>query len=375
MTPPAGPTVATGPVQHILLLYSSEGGTATASGEAVVAYHDEVFYCYPGTVFDLTATPDAGYHFVGWTGGPDIIADVSAATTTVTVNRDCAVRANFGEIPETPEIPQYDLTISSTAGGSVTEPGEGTFTYDAGTVLDLVAEADSGYSFVNWTGDVTAIANVNGASTTITMNDDYSIVANFAEIGNQFTLTVSSSDGGSVTAPGEATFPSDEGTVVDLEAKPEEGYEFLTWIGDVGDIAGVTAASTTITMNDDYSITATFGIVGGCFIATAAYGTPMAEEIQVLRDFRDEYLLTDPVGKALVDIYYRVSPPIAEFITEHPSLKSIVRTGLAPAVAMSTVAVNTSPAEKAAIAGLLVLLPAALAIWATRRRHRGSQYA
>ena len=56
---------------------------------------------------------------------------------------------------------------------------------------------------------------------------------------------------------------------------------------------------------------------------------------------------------------------MAEFITEHPSLKPIVRTGLLPAVAMSTVAVNTTPAEKAAIAGLLVLVSMALAVWAT----------
>jgi hypothetical protein len=115
--------------------------------------------------------------------------------------------------------------------------------------------------------------------------------------------------------------------------------------------------------------------VSSCFVATAAYGTPMAEEIGILREFRDEYLLTNWMGTVLVDLYYTVSPPIAESIAGHPALKPIVRAGLAPAVAMSTVAVNTSLAEKVAIAGLLVLLSVALAMWATRRRHKGSQYA
>jgi hypothetical protein len=112
----------------------------------------------------------------------------------------------------------------------------------------------------------------------------------------------------------------------------------------------------------------------GCFIATAAYGTPMAQEIQILREFRDEYLLTKPVGQALVGLYYRVSPPIAELITEHPTLKSVVRVGLLPAVAMSTVAVNTTPAEKMAILGLLALVSVALVVWATRRKGRGPEY-
>ena len=115
-------------------------------------------------------------------------------------------------------------------------------------------------------------------------------------------------------------------------------------------------------------------VSGFCFIATAAYGTPMAQEIQILREFRDEYLLTNPLGQALVDLYYRVSPPMAEFITEHPSLKPIVRAGLLPAVAISAVAVNTTPAEKAAILGLFVLVSVALAVWATRRWGRGPEY-
>ena len=86
---------------------------------------------------------------------------------------------------EAPEITECNLTISSTEGGSVTTPGQGTgsFTYDEGEVVNLVAEPDEGYRFENWTGDVGTVADVNAASTTITMNDNYSITANFNYIG------------------------------------------------------------------------------------------------------------------------------------------------------------------------------------------------
>ena len=74
---------------------------------------------------------------------------------------------------------QYDLTVSGTEGGEVTTPGENTFTYNEGTVINLVAEPKDGYHFVNWTGEVGTIVNVNAATTTIIMNDHYSILANF----------------------------------------------------------------------------------------------------------------------------------------------------------------------------------------------------
>jgi uncharacterized protein YkwD len=73
------------------------------------------------------------------------------------------------------------LTIISTAGGSVTTPGEGTFTCAEGEAVNLLAEPEEGYQFVNWTGNVGTIANVNAALTTITTNDSYSIRANFLE--------------------------------------------------------------------------------------------------------------------------------------------------------------------------------------------------
>jgi peptide/nickel transport system substrate-binding protein len=80
-----------------------------------------------------------------------------------------------------PETTKYNLTISSSEGGSVTTPGQGagSFTYGEGEVVDLVAVAEEGYHFDNWTGDVDTVANVSSASTTITVNDNYSITANF----------------------------------------------------------------------------------------------------------------------------------------------------------------------------------------------------
>ena len=80
---------------------------------------------------------------------------------------------------EEEEEETYDLTIASTGGGSVDTPGEGTATYDEDTVVNLEATPDAYYRFVNWTGDVGTVADIDSATTTIVMNGDYSITANF----------------------------------------------------------------------------------------------------------------------------------------------------------------------------------------------------
>jgi hypothetical protein len=154
----------------------------------------------------------------------------------------------------------YALAIASTAGGSVTTPGEGMFTYEEGTVVNLTVEAEAGYHFVNWTGDVGTITNVEAATAAIAMDDSYFIRANFAAIPPvQYNLTVSSTAGGSVTAPGEGTFAYGAATMVDLAAEAGQGYRFINWTGDVGTVTNVEAAETAITMDGSYSITANFG--------------------------------------------------------------------------------------------------------------------
>ena len=199
-----------------------------------------------GVQLTLTASPASGYTFDHWSGS----ASGTTSTITITMDSDKSITANFMIMA------QYDLAIESTTGGNVSAPGEGLFpNYDAGTVVELAARAEEGYHFVEWTGDVSAIADVYDAESTITMNGDYSITAEFAPV---YDLTISSSAGGSVTTPGEGTFTYGDGTVVDLIARAEEGYDFVDWTGDVDTIAYVYYSLTTITIDSDKSITANF---------------------------------------------------------------------------------------------------------------------
>jgi len=106
---------------------------------------------------------------------------------------------------------------------------------------------------------------------------------------------------------------------------------------------------------------------GWCFIATAAYGSYMDSHVDILRQFRDSYLMTTPVGRGLVSAYYRLSPPLARFIDSHPGSKPVVRGMLWPAVALSRVAVSTTLVQKLAAFGGLALVSIALVWWLKRR--------
>ena len=70
----------------------------------------------------------------------------------------------------------------------------------------------------------------------------------------------------------------------------------------------------------------------GCFIATAAYGSWLAPEVKLLREFRDQPLLTNAPGRTFVSLYYEYSPPVASKIEENSYLAASVRVLLAPLV-------------------------------------------
>ena len=98
---------------------------------------------------------------------------------------------------------------------------------------------------------------------------------------------------------------------------------------------------------------------GGCFIATAAYGSYLDPHVLTLRKFRDQHLLTNSIGTWFVEFYYRHSPPLADYISERETLRTIVRSGLAVVI---------YSIEYPFTAGLILLMPLLILIRQRRRR-------
>jgi hypothetical protein len=92
------------------------------------------------------------------------------------------------------------------------------------------------------------------------------------------------------------------------------------------------ARSGPITSTELTTATREFATVSPCFVATAAWGSPLAEEIGVLRRLRDRELLSNGVGRSLVAGYYRVGPLLAGVIREQPWLRALARTALTPLI-------------------------------------------
>jgi hypothetical protein len=153
---------------------------------------------------------------------------------------------------------QYTLTVTSTEGGQVTIPDEGTLSYYEGEEVSLTAVAENGYQFAHWAGDVSTIADPDAASTTIVMNDDYSIVANFCVTPVSYYILTVTVNGNGSTSPSAGQHTYAAGTVVAVTAAPAGGHRFVNWTGDVDAIAHVVGATTTVSMDADCSIMANF---------------------------------------------------------------------------------------------------------------------
>jgi len=211
--------------------------TIIADGNgSVTKTPDQADYIY-GTFVDVNAIADPCWTFSAWSG------DFSGSNNpdTITMDANKTVTATFTE-----DQNHVTLTINTDGSGSVTKtPDQATFTY--GTIVDVNAIADPGWTFDSWSGDLTGSTNPNS----ITMDDNKSITATFTE--DQYTLTINTDGNGSVTKdPNQATYIY--GTIVDVNAIADANWTFSAWSGD---LTGSTNPNS-ITMDGSKTVTATF---------------------------------------------------------------------------------------------------------------------
>ncbi|MFC2060676.1 hypothetical protein ACFLTZ_06295 [Chloroflexota bacterium] len=185
----------------------------------------------------LEAVPASGYHFDSWSG------DLPGATNPTTIAMTCNKRviANFSKIMHT-------ITIGVKGSGS-TSPVGGSYSYAEGTVVDIIATPHKGWLFERWTGDVT---NPDSATTTVTLDADNNLVANFSRKAHSLTIHVS---GSGSTNPVVGTHEYIEETLVNVTCKPDKGWQFVNWSGDV---ANPDSAAMTVAVDSDKILIANF---------------------------------------------------------------------------------------------------------------------
>ena len=200
-----------------------------------------------GSCTEVTAVPEAGYHFSSWTGG---YTGTDNPLTVTNVTSDMTITANF-------EANTFQLTVTAGTGGTITAPVTSPVTVNNGEATTITANPGTGYSFVNWTvtSGTADIADATLASTTVTLTSgDATVSANFTI--NQYTVTFVAGSNGSITGDVSQTIDHG-GSCTPVTAVPNIGYTFTGWSGD---FIGITNPLTVTNVTSDMTIAANFDI-------------------------------------------------------------------------------------------------------------------
>ena len=192
-----------------------------------------------GNEVTVVATAAAGYTFNGWSGAG--LDGRTEERLSLSLTSDLSIEALFKE-----QTKQINLVSGS--GGSVTGAGE----YQYGLFVEIGAEAKAGYRFVEWVGE--GLSSPGLSKQTIRVTRDLSLEARFEELaGEKRTLSISSSVGGSVQGGGSYA----KGSVVNVIAQAETGYEFIEWTGD-GLLGENNTSTIEVDLSESRSLTASF---------------------------------------------------------------------------------------------------------------------
>jgi len=191
---------------------------------------DQLTYHY-GDIVQLLATADPGWAFTGWSG--DLTG--SANPDSFTIDETPFVTATFTQN-------QYTIAVSVVGQGSVARNASEPYVY--GQAVNLTAIPQAGWSFQDWSGDLTGSAN----PATITLDANKSVTATFTQ--DSYPLTMITIGQGTVN-PGNVSRLS--GTVVDIEAINAPGWTFIGWSGDASGLL-----NTTVTMDGPRTVAAIF---------------------------------------------------------------------------------------------------------------------
>jgi hypothetical protein len=204
--------------------------------------------------------PDAGLY--AWT-----VPDQLSTNCFVRVMDSDGIPADINDAVFSIVKPSYVLTVAiEPAGSGTTEPASGDHTYFEGTVVTIIALPDEGYNFVNWTGDV---ADPNNDTTTVTIDGNKSVTANFVQQTRTLTMVSNPTEGGTTDpASGDHVYPY--GEIVTIIAIPANGYQLENWTGEVTDPNNDT---TTVTLNGDKTVTANFTAIPPSLVVTTPNGS------------------------------------------------------------------------------------------------------